>query len=281
MTKKRRPIPKYNKEFSFFGEASIPCNKPLLDCALEIFPSGDSAEVKAWQEMTYKDKVIEPEPILFMIMVCGAYFRIHHPDVKKTLSDLYKWFTQRINNPMAPDLAKLLIDTLAPGIRKELEKRGYQLGYPKGPNVRQKGRPPKTRGAWAVAIIIKEYLYQQHIEHDVAHKQAVSLASILLGREATEDSEFYRVQKKAPKTKISNLLKKLLEEYDFWLRDDGMRVNDPEPSSDKAKQYSEWKSRHKSLRNSIMANGYETLCRITLSRIPANLLGPFWGKKIE
>lgn len=277
MKKKKKPTTKYKKVDPFEELFPLkPWDQSLYKYVLNTFPDTNPKMLRNWQK-NIKESSIDPEPILFIAMVCGTYFRISHPDVKKALEDLWKWLRQGPSNQMSPDLAELLIEVLEPGIRKVIEERGYQRGWPNGPQIRKKGRPPSTRGIWVVAFIVREYL-QEKIKDFTAKDQAINLASILLGREI-ELSEFYRIHKKTSKTSITNLTKRLLGEYNFWLNEDGIRFNDPPPSQNQGEQYRKWYANHKALPNMVISFGCEGICKQTLSRIPTTLLEPFWDIK--
>ena len=280
MKKKKEHLPTYKKE-SFTLRANVfHPDENMNNYVLEIFPDIRPGIFKNWIKENRKEKSFDIEPALFMTIVCGAYFRIYHPDVRKPLEELWKWLTHRMNNPMSHDLAELLIEAISPGIRKIVEARGYQQGWPKGQNVRKQGPPPHTRGAWVAGFVFEKYLQNEGVDKEKARLKAIELISVLLAREI-EAYEFQRSYKKAPKRNIANLTIQLLKEYEFLIRNDAYLSIDPCPPEGQTSQYIKWRSRHKSLENVIFASGCETLCSNVISKISTDILESFWDIQVR
>lgn len=273
MKKKKRPIPEYKKT-TVVEELFKPrkWQQSLDECILEIFPDTNPKKLKTWREMVDKmvdkEDSIEAETILFMAMICGAYFRISHFYVNKYCEDLHKWLTHRIDAPMNTELAEILIEVLRPGIQKIIEERGYQRGWPNGPFIRKRGRPPETKGAWVASFVAEKYFDKKDIKAAVSKELAINLASTLLGH-PVELSEFYRNRKKAPKSIIPKLTEELNNMYNFV------------PSQEQIKGQEKEASGKKSIQNVIKSFGCDGLCRLVLRNIPETLLEPFWDIKIE
>jgi hypothetical protein len=248
----------------------------LLDCVLEIFPDARPKVLKEWcKSLKESDLPIEPGPLLFMAVMCGAHFRILRPDIKEYLEELWKYLTQGMYKTMNHELAKVLIQSLAPLIEHTLESRGYKRGWPKGEYVIKKGRPPERRGAWISALLTEKYLRQPEFKADKAQETALKLTAILLGREGIPDYEYYRIYKKAPKAKIPELIESLMEEYHLWVKRD--RIDDLlSISGDLTDEEYNPKAHNRMLQNNIKSFGCESFCSSVLDRIPFNLWKPFW-----
>lgn len=224
--KKRRPTTKYEKRNladEFFKPMTQSNSQNLEDCIKEIFPDTKLTDLKTWSK-TIRKESIEPEPLLFMALICGAHFQISRPEVTECLSALSEWFTVR---QMNSELVDVVIEALAPGIRKAVEERGYMQGWPHGEYVIKKGHPMTARGAWVAAFVIENHLRQVGKKSTVAKALAVELVSILSGRkekeievgeevkpwEGVKLNEFYRIYKNAPKDVIAILSTELLKTY--------------------------------------------------------------------
>lgn len=264
--KKRQHIPEFKKTSYRDASEGWPYPfKSLSECVLEMYPAADSESLEEWHRETGEET--NPEPILFMAMVCGVVFRISQPDVRKALEDLWKWLTGGIHHRMDEDLANILIEVLTPQMARVIEARGYKRGWPKGEYISKKGRPPVSKGAWVAAFLAERYLRNVGMKATPAKEQAAYLAAVLLGREYIEMSEYYRYRKNAPNSNITELTRILTEEYNHWVKQDKLRLR---PDGE---------GRHASLYNLLPYIGCEGICRATLGRIPIDLWQPFWDIK--
>jgi hypothetical protein len=284
----KRPIPDYEKRNPvkelFNPGSSQSDSQNLYDCVKEIFPDTRPQRLREWREMMEK-KSVEPEPLLFMALICGAHFRIISPELqlKDVQEYLYRWLAWGDDmHRMRPDVAELVVAAMTPGIRREINARGHQRGLPYGEHFRRKGRIPQFRGAWVAALIIENHFTQAGKELTQVKDQVVKLISVLL--EIEEENvlrEFNRLCKDAPKDVISDLTRELIKEYKFWMIQDGVYGGDLEPPQDQVEKHSEWQSRHKSLQNLFKQNGCERFCDLVLSRIKYDLWKPLWDMKAE
>jgi hypothetical protein len=226
---------------------------------------------------------VEQEPLLFIALICGARCRTLSSEMqlKDVQEYLYHWLAWGDDlHRMRPDVAELIVAALTPGIRKEIEERGYQGGLPDGKHFRKECRIPEFRGAWVAALAIENHSTQAGMELTQAKDQAVKLISVLLEKEEEIAlREFNRYYKVAPKDVISHLTRKLIEEYTFWMIQDGVYEGDLEPPQDQVAKHLEWKSRHKSLQILFKQNGCERFCDLVVSRIKPDLWKPLWDMK--
>lgn len=265
MAKKRQHIPEFKRTSYRDASEGWPYRtQTLSDCVLEIFPDTNPKRLGKWRADINEET--DADPLLFMAMVCGVYFRISRPDVKKALEDLWKWLTGG-DCYLDEELAEIVIEVLAPHIARVIEARGYKRGWPKGEYVSKKGRPPVSRGAWVAAFLAEKYLTDEGMEATSAKEEAAYLASVLLGRREIALSEFYRDRKKVPKSNIAELTGRLIEEYNHWVKEDKLRSS------------SEGHARNESLSSLLLYMGYERLCGAVLHRIPQDLWEPFWDIK--
>ncbi len=284
---KERPIPEYEKsdpvEEHSKPEKHQPDSQNLSDCIKEIFPDTRPQRLRAWLE-TMQRKSVEQEPLLFIASICGTHFRTLSAEVqlKDVQEYLYHWLAWGSDpHRMRPDVAELVVAALAPGIRKEIEERGHQR-LPDGEHFSKRGRIPAFRGAWVAALAIENHSTQAGMELTQAREQAVKLISILLEKEEENAlREFNRFYKDVPKHVIANLTGKLIEEYNFWMIQDGVYAGDLEPPQDQVEKHSEWKSRHKSLPILFKQNGCERFCDLVVSRIKPDLWKPLSAMKTE
>ncbi len=257
-------------------------NQNLYACIKEMFPDTRPQRLHEWLE-TMQKKSVEQEPLLFIALICGAHCRTLSPamQLQDVQEYLYEWLAWGDDlHRMRPDVAELIVAALTPGIRKEIEEKGSQNVVPDGEPSRKKGRIPEFRGAWVAALAIENHSTQAGMELTQARDQAVKLISVLLGKEEEialrEFNRYYRV---ASKDGISNLTRKLIEEYKFWMIQDGVYDGDLEPPQDQAEKHREWKSRHKSLQILFNQNGCDRFCDLVVSRIKPHLWKPLWDMK--
>jgi hypothetical protein len=288
MTKKKHINIEYDKPdlgMMLFNSMPVSESRTLFDYLLEVYPDKKSKNsvarskiLKEWYETT--KAITEPEPLLFMAAVCGAYFRISHPEIREYLEKLWIFLTQGKGNRMDHELAEILIESLAPLLERTLEMRGYKRGWPEAEYVSKKGQPPLTRGAWVSAFLIDNHLGQIGIKATKAKEIALELIAILLGREIIDNCEFYRIYRNAPKSIIPELVEKLIREYRGLVLQDRLREDVP-ISGDLPDEQLKPPANNKMLQASIQTWGYAELCRLVLNRIPLDLLKPFWDIKID
>jgi hypothetical protein len=287
---KKRPIPEYEKtnpiDDLFSAKKIQPHKQGFYSYLKEIYPRVISQQkLTNWQSTAKKNSIV-PEPFLFIAIMCGAHFRIKDSEdiVKETLTSLYDWFAWGDDRRrMKPEIAKLVVNALAPGIRSQIEGAGHVRGWPDGSHFRKKGPPIDMRGAWVAALVIENYLRQKDNNSRIAKKQTLDFIAILLGHKAEESvvAEFNRYYKNAPKAIITDLTNELMAEYKFMMKQDGVIASDFVPSEKHKKKYTKWESRHKSLKHEIKAYGWEELCRSVISRITTTLWEPLWNIKFN
>lgn len=263
MANKRQPVLEFKKTSYLDASGGLPFQfQSLSDCILEIFKDANPKRLEKWRKEIGKET--QPEPILFMTMVCGMKFRIEQPDVKKALEELWKWLTGGVHHEMSEELADILIGVLEPQMARVIEARGYKRGWPTGEYISKKGRPPVSKGAWVAAFLSEKHLRNVCIKATPAKEQAASFAAVLLGRKSVELSEYYRFRKNAPRSNIDELTEGLTEEYNHWVKEDERR------------KQSEQLDHHELLSSVLKHLGYEAICGAALVRIPADLWQPFW-----
>jgi len=246
----------------------------------EVFPRTAQKQLGDWL-LAAEGKSVEPEPLLFLAVICGAYFRMHDPEriVKETLNYLYGWLTWgNVQHRMNPSIAELLVDALAPGIRSEMEKTGRLPDLPGGRQARGKNLSMDVRGAWAAALVIQNHLGAGLKKSDDADQWTMELTGILLGRKADPAlaREYNRCRAKIPKSVIAGLAAVLIKEYENALKHDGATAGDPAPSPKNSRRYDEWKSRHKTLAKESAKSGWEGLCSNVINRVPSSFWKSFW-----
>ncbi len=286
---KKRPVatPKKRNQTKVFAStelfpATYELNKDIYGSVCEKFPDAWPRKLREWREVTEK-KSLEPELYLFIALMCGSQFRTVSPEgqLQDVRDYLYNWLAWGDDlHRMRSDVAELVVSALTPGISKEIEKRGHQRGLTHGEYTRKKGRIPEYRGAWVAALIIANHLIQKGMRPVRAKAQAVKLIIVLLEKnEKTALREFNRYYRDAPKDVISNLRKELVEEYKFWMKQDGIHEGDFEPPKKQAKAHAAWKSKHKALPYFFKQQGREQFCGMVLSRIEPDLWKPLWDMK--
>lgn len=283
---KKRPIPEYDKANpvnDLFKPVSYEQpNKDFYDCIKEIYPDTRPKRLQEWKE-TMEKEAFEPDLLLFITLICWSYFRTISPaeQLKDVQEYLYSWLAWGEDlHRMRPDVAELVVAALTPEIRRAIEERGHQRGYPDGRFFRKSGRIPEHRGAWVAALIIADYFIKTGMKLTQAKDMAVRLISVLLQKD--EDvalREFNRYYKEAPKDIISKLTKELIQEYNFWMIQDGVHERDLPLSQDQTQEFAAWKSRHKSYPYFFKTHGRKGLSDIVLSRINPDLWKPLWDMK--
>lgn len=239
-----------------------------------VFIDANPRRLEKWTKRCEK-LASAPEPILFAALLCGSHFRISPPDVPSVLGQLWTWLTQHPQN-MDKELAEVLIDALSPAIKQTIENRGQKKGWPEGTFERERGRPPKARGALAASVIAERLLAQNGAKKGIALDLATDLAAILSGRQHVERLELYRLRKRIPAQALCSICEEIAKWYEWLLIEDGARTNDRKPESVSPEQQAEWKRRHKDLTQTLYSYGWEQLTAHILQRIPVDLWQPFW-----
>ncbi len=246
----------------------------------EVFPRTAQKQLGDWL-LTAEKQSFEPEPLLFLAVISGSYFRMHDPDkiVKETLDYLYGWLTWgNAQHRMNPGIAELLVDALAPNIRSAMEKTGRLPELPGGRQARGKNVPSDVRGAWIAALLMANCLKAERKKAGSADKRVMELAAILLGRKADPAffKEFNRCRSKASGKIIAGLTDNLIKEYSNAVKYDGIKVGDPAPAEKRSVQYAEWKSRHKTLAHASAEFGWEVFCSNIINKVPIPVWKPLW-----
>ncbi len=259
-------------------------NEGLAGCVSEIFPKIKPDELNQWIAKTQAGS-IDPDPILFIALVCGAHFRSLPPEdrLKKTLAYLFDWLVRGDDqHRMSPDVAEMVVDALTPGIRKKIKKGGHQIGLPEGRLSRKRGRIPDTRGAWVAAAVVETYLIQKRIKKTAPRDHALRLVSLLLNKkEKSAQVELNRFYTNTPNNAIADLTEQLTQTYKLWVKQDGANAGDYEPPKNQTDEHSKWKSQHKSHQYVIKQWGCEQYCNVMLGYIKNDLWKRLWDIKIK
>jgi hypothetical protein len=177
---------------------------------------------------------------------------------------------------MDKELAEVLIDALTPAIKQTIENRGQKKGWPEGTFERERGRPPKARGALVAAVLAERLLSQNGAKKGIALDLATDLAAILSGRQHVERLELYRLRKRIPRETIASLSGEITKWHEQLQIEDGHRTNDRKPESESPEQQAEWKRRHKDFTQTLYSYGWEQLMAHVLRRLPEGIWQPFW-----
>lgn len=239
-----------------------------------VFADANPRRLEKWRKRCEKE-ASSPELVFFAALLCGCHFRISQPDAPSVLGQLWTWLTQHPQK-MDRELAEVLIDALTPAIKQTIENRGQKKGWPEGTFERERGRPPKARGALVAAVLAERLLSQNGAKKGIALDLATDLAAILSGRQHVERLELYRLRKRIPLETIASLNGEITKWYEQFLIEDGHRTNDRKPESESPEQQVAWKRRHKNFTQTLYSYGWEQLMAHVLYRIPAKLWQPFW-----
>lgn len=239
-----------------------------------VFVDANPRRLEKWTRKC-EELASDPELILFAVLLCGSHFRITQPDIPSVLGQLWTWLTQHPQN-MDKELAELLIDALTPALKQTIENRGQKKGWPEGVFERERGRPPKARGALAASVIAERLLSQNGATKGIALDLSTDLAAILSGRQHVERLELYRIRKRIPTQTHTSICNEIAKWYEQLLMEDGARTNDRKPESESREQQAEWKQRHKDLTQTLYSYGWEQLTAYVLQGVPKDLWQPFW-----
>ena len=271
---KRGSLPKYSKTPWLDEIRSLPSRASMLQtCVIQIFPDANPKKLERWIHRVTGETSSEPELLLFAAFLCGAQFRIKHPEVQAALGGLWSWLRQHPQD-MKPELAELVIEAIGPGMVRAIEARGWLRGWPEGTYVSRKGAPPKNRGAWVAGFLVEQLLSQFNPRSSKVPLSA-DLVSTLLGRKA-EPGEFYRFRKKVNTDDLRKLSQEIACEYEHWLIQDGVRARDFYSPSQGPEEYQAWRTRHRPLSEILRDFPGEQLPFVVLSRIPGVLWEPLW-----
>lgn len=239
-----------------------------------VFVDANPRRLEKWTR-TCEELASDPELILFAALLCGSHFRITQPDIPSVLGQLWTWLTQHPHN-MDQELAGLLIDALNPAIKQTIENRGQKKGWPEGTFEKERGRPPKARGALVAAVVAERLLSQNGAKKGIALDLATDLAAILSGRQHVERLELYRLRKRIPAQARTSICEEIGKWYEWLQIEDGVRTNDPKPESESPEQQAEWRQRHKNFTQTLYSYGWEQLMGHILQRLPEGIWQPFW-----
>ena len=272
-----RPVQNYPKKARFDPTASLEREASTLQtCVMQVFPDANPKRLERWIYSVTGKISAEPELLLFTALLCGAQFRIKHPEVQAALGDLWTWLTQHPQN-MNAALAELFIESIGPGMVRTIEARGWQRGWLEGTYVNRKGAPPKNRGAWVAGFLVEDFLSQLKSRSSKVPISA-DLVSTLLGRKA-EPNEFYRYRKKVKDDDIRSLSQEIASEYEHWLVQDGGRTKDFHSLSQGPEKYQAWRARHRPLFEILRDFPGDQFPFVVLSRIPGVFWEPLWELK--
>jgi|GEM_PF-6040346 len=278
LPRKKKTVPRtleYPKKNVF--DQAFSASPPIgtLTQAIErVFIDANPRRLEKWTRK-YEELASDPELILFAALLCGSHFRISQPDTPSVLGRLWTWLTRHPQN-MDKELAELLIDSLTPSLKQTIENRGQKKGWPEGVFERERGRPPKARGALAASVIAESLLSQKGAKKGVALDLSTELAAILSGRQHVERLELYRLRKRIPAQTLTSICNEITKCYEQLLIDDGVRTNDCKPESALPEQQGEWKRRHKDLTQTLYSYGWKQLMGHILRRLPEGIWQPFW-----
>lgn len=253
----------------------------LAEGVERVFVDANPRRLEKWTKR-FEKLDSAPEQVLFAVLLCGSHFRISQPDVPSVLGQLWTWLTQHPQN-MDKELAEVLINALTPTIKQTIENRGVKKGWPEGLFEKERGRPPKARGALAASVIAERLLSQNGVKKSIALDLSTELAAILSGRQHVERLEIYRLRKRIPAETLKSICDEITKWYEWLLIEDGARTNNRKPDSGSPQQQEEWSRRHKDLTQTLYSYGWEQLMAHVLDRIPVELWQSFWnyrGSKI-
>ena len=240
---------------------------------VRAFPGLSEARLAGWvSEVQQTPGVeVEAEELLFAMLLCGVRLGVYGPDLAAVKGELWAWLTWAPRH-MPAHLADLVVEALTPGLAQAVERRGSKVG-PSGTLGLKGGRPPLGSAAWAAATVVDRRLRSPAGEPHRVRQLTLALAALLLGRPSVAAYEFYRERKRRGALAVERLSLEIVQQYEWWVLHDGVRQADDAPSSD-ARTYRAWRRKHRTL-NWVMKFGSESVARLSLSRFPDELWGPF------
>jgi hypothetical protein len=244
---------------------------------LSVFPDANPRRLAAWLDEARAAGAAEPEPLLFLILVVGVRLRVSRDEVVAVFEDLWTWLAAP-PRLMQPELAELVIEALTPELRRAIKRRGWRFG-PGGELTRRQGRPPEARAAWTAALIAENHFVANGAQQTKARTLAISLAAVLLGRQAVEAPEFYRSRRRMGVPDPSELASAIIERYEEWLSRHAKQLRDPAPLAEQADLHLAWRGRHRPLAQLVGMYGAEKFARLIFEEIREELWVPF--SKVE
>ena len=260
-----------------------PASSPpsLQDVVLNCFPDARPRDLQKWMGNVGKKASVLPEALLFITFLCGIHFRLFHPDISDVQGRLWKWLT-RYPQEMDHELAEILIDALTPNLERTLKQGGIRRGVSDGEKFQIKGRPPEGRGAWVAAVAVEKAVIKSGEKKEIAIQIGAQLARLLLARKSSPEksdqlAEYYRIRKRLGQRNAEVLADSLLEQYEYFLLEDGRTQNRIPPNKSEAAAYEKWVQDHKHLQELIITFTPDGFAKHALGLIPKDLWRPFWG----
>lgn len=242
-----------------------------------MFPDANPRRLSQWVRDAHTRTAAEVEPLLFLALLCGTRLWVERDTVTGFLEELWRWLTGAPRR-MPRELADVLIEALAPDLTRVVEARGWRFGEG-GRGIKQPGRPPEARAAWAAALVIESHLVRTGASPASARELAILLVAVLLGRGAVEPSEFYRARRRLGKPDASALGRAVMERYEIWLAREGVQLRDPLPSPEDADAIAAWRDRHRALTQLLGMYGTDKFARLILAEMPEGSWTPFLDVK--
>ena len=226
------------------------------------FPAVEPRVLGAWQDALAKAKV-EPELVLFVVLVCGVQFQVYRIDPEAVMGELRDWL-ERSPGGMRPQLADVVVRALAPGIKQAVGAQ-WKLG-PRSDAVELTGRPPDTRATWAAAALVEELLAQRKVPVKNRERLTFKLLELLLGR-AVEPREYDRRWRAAAGSRPSELVVRLSEEFGMLIEMSAQR----QYGRDAKARPKDWRNRHRALTHLFTVDGFEAGARSVAVSVPPEL----------
>jgi len=226
------------------------------------FPAVNPQALGTWLDALAKAKV-EPELVLFVVLVCGVQFQVYRTDPETVMEELR---TRLVHSPggMRPQLADVVVKALAPGIKQAVDAQ-WKAG-PESEAVEITGRPPDTRAAWAAAALIEELLAQRKVPVKDRERMTFGLLELLLGR-GVESREYDRRWREAAGSRPSQLVARLSEEYEKLIERSARRQYGTEAKA----RPKDWRKRHRALTHLFVVEGFEAGARSVAVSTPTGL----------
>jgi hypothetical protein len=268
-----RTLPPYRRRSALAAGHAAPKAPGTLEAGiLSAYPDANPRRLEEWAGRVVGETAAEPEPLLFMALICGVRLEIERDDAESILEQLWAWLTSPPRR-MPHKLADLLVEAWSTELRRIVETRGWRFGHAGRPINRQ-GRPPEARAAWTVALLVERQLLASGVPPAPARELACALAAVLLGRRAVASAEIYRARKRIGNPDPTGLAAAIMGRYESWLRSEAAQLRDPAPSED-PDSLAEWRARHRRLAQLVGIYGAGKFARLVLREIPAELWAPF------
>jgi hypothetical protein len=249
----------------------MPRRQTLEAGLLDLFPGAKREELEGWKDRIQKEADLEPNLLFFVALLCGTHYRVTRAEPKLVLEEVRAWLTS-IPKSLPPQVADVVIESLAPGIERVLRARGWRSG-PEDRPATVKGRPPEAPGAWAAGVLADAEFRRVGFSDPKAVKEAIAFASLLLGR-AVASSEFYAARQASRSHPVDLLLDAIRYRYQLLQFDIGHLWLNPAPSREDQSAYQAWRERYRDLRYELAFLGCEQTAREVLGAIPGELWLP-------